>query len=479
MKYKLSIGILIVLVCGIMLMSNGLASAGPPIWLNQATLSIIDSNPSQDPENSGFGPIQVVVWEEDNGNDWDIHMKYSLLDGALGSWMFPPLHPATGTSDTINPAVTVTNFNPGSALMEIHVVYEWYDSTTAQWNINHTWTNNFGAAWTAPLTLSVNDAHDPAIVYTEDQLNPVGGGMIGQLVQIVWSELNPASGFYEIQYDAYYYDPTLVPVRGYLSGAPPAAPTLIRGSAVGDCFFPEIASCDERLRGAAFDYYFAIVWQEQIVTGQWRIGYVAGTTTISPGAMGLAFAFLPGFVSPPGVTADAFRPDIAATQDYQPIEQYYFQIDWMFQFWAPAGQYTIESCYAWSPIPTPGIPLFFANPTFVVQFSNVVILDNPTVATKLINLNPTIFETWFAWEEDTTGPNPDIFYAMGIANGPGPFVPVFGPARVPYVPVVGSDDYNPELWNRNDPTRMFPPFTHLVFDKQIAGTVPEIEYIDP
>ncbi len=108
MKSKIIIGIFIVLVSTIMLISNASGSGWPVVWLNQATLSNIDCNPSQDPENSGFGTTQVVVWEEWNGNDWDIWMKYSLLDGALGSWVFPVVQPATTAMNEINPAVTIT-----------------------------------------------------------------------------------------------------------------------------------------------------------------------------------------------------------------------------------------------------------------------------------------------------------------------------------------------------------------------------------
>ena len=85
MKYKIIIGFFIVLVSTIMLMSNALASAGPPIWINQTPISIVDGITSRDPENSGYFLDQVVVWEEWNGADWDIYMKYGNLDGALGS----------------------------------------------------------------------------------------------------------------------------------------------------------------------------------------------------------------------------------------------------------------------------------------------------------------------------------------------------------------------------------------------------------
>ena len=97
----------------------------------------------------------------------------------------------------------------------------------------------------------------------------------------------------------------------------------------------------------------------------------------------------------------------------------------------------------------------------------------------MINLNPTIFETWMAWEDDQTPPglNPDIYYRVGNTGG-GVFAFTVPWARVPYIPV-GGNEFNPELWNRNDAGRMFPPFTHLVFDSTMAGGPTEIEYIDP
>jgi len=220
----MSIGILAMLVCMLMFMSNTLATLGPPVWINQATLSNIDSNPSKDPENSGFGPIQAVVWEEEvaPGNH-DIWMKWSGADGALGSWVFSINHPAITNDNEINPAVTVTNQNPDTLATEIHVVYQLDNG--GNMDVCHVWTNDWGQTWTGPITLDrrqAEDARDPAIVYTEDVSNPGQG--LGMLVQFVWSEVTPALGAYDIYYEAFYYDPTVAaPGRFYvfLSGCHP------------------------------------------------------------------------------------------------------------------------------------------------------------------------------------------------------------------------------------------------------------------
>ncbi len=481
MKNKLLIGFFVLLVSTLMLMSNVLGSGGPPIWLNQATLSNVDPNPSQDPEISGFGLTQVAVWEEWNENNWDINMRYSLNDGAPGSWVFPVVHPATSPADETNPAVTVT-INPFNGATEIHVVYQEWDSMLAQWDVYHTWTNNFGVTWWNPFRLDVfppSDAIDPAIVYSEDLSNP---GFPGMLVQFTWAELNLVSGFYEIQYDAYYYDPTIPPPgRGYVG------PTLIRASPGGHCEKPEIASFDDRVMGGLWNYFFGIVWQEPGVVAPININiwYINGMTIISPppsitiltpGSLG---QINPVFVPPIG---DCYDPDIAATQDYQVPETYYIHVDWVFNVWAvpPApATWQIDTCYAVGAVPTLGAAALAAGLTVPARGPGIIVLDRPTIASKVIGL-PANFQTWMCWEDNSMpGSNPEIYYAVGLyTGGMPPFAFVAGPARVTYLPLVGSNNFNPELWNRDDSTRLIPPLTHLVFDQTIAIT-PEIEYIDP
>ncbi len=493
MKYKLIIGILVLLVASIMLMANAMSSGWPPAWINQATLSTVDSNPSQDPENSGFGTTQVAVWEEWNGNDWDIYMNYSLADGALGTWVFPALHPATTAADEINPAVTVTNTNPVTAATEIHVVYELIRLVGGfpQSDIYHTWTNNFGNAWIGPTRLDLtpnNDAKDPAIVYTEDLSNPGVG--FTMLVQFVWSEIDPATGFMAIYYDAFYYDPTLAPVRNYISAT--IGTQNIRSNAGENCELPEIASVDESLNGLIYDYYFAIVWQESapIPTPpwtQWNVWYIDGTTTTSGGA-GMAVALgAAGLISFPNANADSKEPDIAATQDYlgPGAETYYFHVDWVYNIFAPPVPpplFQIDSCYSVGAVPTPGAASFFIIAPPARGPGLNFLLDKPTIASKVIALNPTVFETWMAWEDYTNvpGTTPGIWYRVGTYTVGAPlFIYTWGPARVPYLPPAGTIDCNPELWNRDDSTRLMPPLTHLVFDQDVGNGIPEIEYIDP
>jgi hypothetical protein len=482
MRKKMSIGILVLLVCLIMMMPNGLASAGPPVWLNQATLSTNDNNTSQDPENSGFGVIQVAVWEEWNGNDWDIYMNYSLADGALGTWVFPPLHPATTANiDERKPAVTVTSVNQTTGATEIHVVYQEWNPVGGQWDVIHKWTNNFGAAWSLPWTMdtaAANDALDPAIVYSEDLANPALGP--GWIVHITWAELIPlpGSGFYEIIYDGYYVDVVPVPpVRGYVGG------TTVRTPPAGHCEVPEIAATDDILAGGVWDYDFAIVWQESTGAGQLNVMYDAGTTTIFPGPP--VMLLTPGSfgqINPINNIGDCYNPDIAATQDYQlPLgwEIYYFHIIWMFKVWGPPPTYQIDTRYFAGLTPTPAAVAFIF--TAPARGPINTVLNDTTIASKLIGLGPTVFETWMCWEDSAAGAGPDIWYRIGTYTvGAPPFAYTVPAARVPYLPPGGTSEYNPELWNRNDGARMFPPLTHLVFDTSIglAGNQ-EVEYIDP
>jgi len=490
MKCTSSKGILILasFVSMIMLMSNASASIGPGVWMNQATLSIVDSNPSRDPENSGFGTTQVVVWEEWNGNDWDIWMKYSLADGALGSWLFPPLHPATTFNvDERNPAVTVTNANFPNGLTEIHVVYEHWNGM--QWDICHTYTVNMGGLWTVPVILNMGAARDPAIVYTEEVSNPIPPARwYGMCIQIVWSEyitfVRGGANLNEIRYNAWYYDPIAGPPWVYylnpalLPGSYPISPFPFANSEK-----PEIASVDETTTIGPWEYYFAIVWQEANPMAVTDIWYNDGVLNIIPGPPA-ATAALPGIINTniPGA-GNCYDPDIAATQDYQnpavALEEFYFHVNWVYQQLVPAVNYRIATCYSVGPVPFPGSGTFIATgPAQVAQ----TILNRPTIASKLTMQWPpfTIFETWMCWEDTrVVASSPDIWYIVGQwDNMARIFAFPLPAALVPYVPPVSSD-YNPELWNRNDAARMFPPFTHLVFDQSSPAGVREIVYIDP
>ena len=494
MRYKMSMGILVLLVSTIILMSNALASAGPPVWINQATLSIPDSNPGQDPEISGHIMTQVVAWEEWNGNDWDIWVKFSLLDGALGSWIFPATQPGITAANEINPAVAVSQVHPGSG-QEIHVVYQLLNPVTGINEIWHTW-KLLGIPWVPPVLISnpALNAIDPAIVYTEDILSPAPG-FVGMLMQIVWAEETAVgSTLYQIQYDAFYFDPFAGPPRGYVSalpllGGPPliGVTTISTAPAGFTCLYPEIASVDENTfaRIGPVDFDFSVVWQEDNATGQWNIMYADGTTQTSPIGTAIVTVNPNGQINPGTSTDNCYHPDIAATQDYLGpnfAETYYFHVNWV-RHNTSSGNFYIESCYAVGGATTPGFGAFIMVVP-AAQGPTPATLDNPTVATKLISLGPTVFETWMAWE-DSTNPgatNPDIWYRVGAYTvGAPPFGYTWGPGRVGYLPGVGggSIEYNPELWNRNDWFRAFPPLTHLVFDQDLGTGIPEVEYIDP
>ena len=146
--------------------------------------------------------------------------------------------------------------------------------------------------------------------------------------------------------------------------------------------------------------------------------------------------------------------------------------------------YQIDTSYTCGPVPTPGFgPFIVTVPP--ARGPIITVLDRPTIAAKLVTRIPvggfTLFEIWMCWEDGSVAASiPDIWYIVGQHNNAGPpFFFTFGPALVPYVPILSSD-FNPELWNRNDAIRAFPPFTHLVFDQGIpVGGVPEIVYIDP
>jgi hypothetical protein len=461
-----------------MLMSNVLGSAGPPVWVNQATLSAIDPQISQDPENSGFGPIQVVVWEEwipAPALSWDIYMSFSLLDGVLGSWSLPIAVTTTPLLDEIHSAVAVTNVNPITGFTEIHVVYQILRGV--QWDVEHTWANLvLPWVWSVPVILDAAhalSAENPAIVFTEDLSVP--GPSNGMLVQFVWSEATagpPPS--VDIQYTAYYQDPTLIPVRGYM-------PITLISMGGTFCDFPEIASVDERLNPISYDYYFSVVWQESIVFGgQTNILYNDGTTTTSGG--GFITLLTPGSLGQlnlPNVIGNCYRPDISASQDYAIVETYYFHVNWLFQITGPPITYQIDTCYYVGPLTTPGSAAFIL--TAPASGPILAVLDDPTIATKMVMLPGLIpaFETWMCWEDSSTpGTIPDIWYIVGQCPIPGLFGYTVVAAVVPYLQVLTSE-FNPELWNRNDSTRMFPPMTHLVFDMTSILVVQEVEYIDP
>ena len=263
MKYRWIFGILVLCVSVIMLMPNVIGVTGfPPIvWAGQATLSNnLDYLDDQDPENSGFNTLQVSVWEHWNGGDWDIWMKISFLDGALGTWAFPPVHPAMiPGNNEINPAVAVTRTHPATG-QEIHVVYERTNPITFVQEICHTYTNNFGLFWSPVTVLSTwgVDSTNPACVYSEDLAVP--GVLIGFLCQVVWEE-NIGGVNTQIMYDAYVYDPTWG-ARGTLPGGPYVVTPVMPGGYVSQ-ELPEIASVDERSSPLAYDHYFAIVWQQR------------------------------------------------------------------------------------------------------------------------------------------------------------------------------------------------------------------------
>jgi hypothetical protein len=488
-------GILVLCVSALMLMQSVLAATGPPyVWALQATLSTPDNRASQDPENSGYGVLQVSVWEEQDPItlNWDIFLKYSNNDG--NAWLWPALQPPMTGANEINPAVSVTRNHPVTG-QEIHVVYQRWNTVSGNWEICHVYTNNLGIAWIGPVVISTVgvSATNPACVYTEDQNNPVPGS-ITTLFQVVWEEALPAPAVgTQIMYDAFAYDPTWIPVRGYI----PGGPFLIRAPPAGlTCELPEIASVDERINPIAYDYTFNIVWQEINAAGNWNVWYVAGTTTTSPPPPSVVLtAGSLGILNVVAAGSDHTDPDIAASQNYLPIgipQWYYFHIVWVRQTIVVPGawNFAVDSCYWYGVNPTPASAVFIATPA-VAAFGPVplpVPYDDPTIATKLITpppIAPTIFEIWFAWEDTTVLVTAEIYYRVAQYWDPPPFFWfTVGAGRVPYTPPpppMMDIEQNPELWNREDALRVNPPRTHLVFDKNPhpVGAGIEIEYIDP
>lgn len=501
MKNRLILAICVMCVSILVLMQNTLASIGPPVWINQATISIIDPQPSEDPEIAGYGSIQAVVWEEQNpSGDWDIHMRYSLTDGAIGSWIMPPLQPAATFEDEINPAVAVTFVTGDTMATEIHVAYQKFvpksDGSYGFWQVYHTYTTNFGLSWVPPVLVSSAappelNAIDPACVFTED-LAPRVPGQKPFAVQIVWAEetgLNTAD--YLIKYQAYRYDPSLAPSRAYHLFA---GGVSIRGNPFGagfSCMKPEIASIDDNFWTPQNDFYFAVVWEEEMPTAlgpnQWNIYYLDGQL-ITSGAAGPPprpapgfYPGTPGIINLGGIQVDALEPDIAATQDYAWI--YYIHIVYQYKTWIgfpspPASPNSIESSYYSGGLPMPGSLLYIP---LTVKGGTTTQLENPTVASKLISQSPVTFESWICWEDWALPTASDIFYRMGTYNtGTTTFTWWVPPGIVGYSTTnQAGPEHNPELWNRNDGSRLFPAFTHLVFDDLIPTGVPEILYIDP
>ena len=110
--------------------------------------------------------------------------------------------------------------------------------------------------------------------------------------------------FYEIKYDAYYFDPTIG--RNYVSAA--LGVITVSGFFGLNSERPEIASVDEISTLAIYDYPFAIVWQLTNALGQINIQYRDGRTTIFPA---IANALNPGGqINPPNGIGDSYDPDI-------------------------------------------------------------------------------------------------------------------------------------------------------------------------
>ena len=186
-----------------------------------------------------------------------------------------------------------------------------------------------------------------------------------------------------------------------------------------------------------------------------------------------------GQINAINVNADHKEPDIAATQDYMNPETHFFQIVYV-KIVTAVPTYTIESSYIRGGGPTPWAAAYIAT---APVYAPANIVNRPTVASKVTIIFPTFFDTYFAWEDysDVNG-NPDIWYRVGqhaLGAGWAFLIPAL---RVPYVPIgVGDTEQNPEFWNRNEATRILPPFTHLVFDRDpdpVGGMI-EVEYIDP
>jgi hypothetical protein len=496
-----------------MLMPNSSAGAGTTtstvVWTNQQNLSTSNSFISEDPEIAGYGQVLATVWEEINQNgDFDIFMKYSLNDGL--TWSFPSMQPPSSPNDEINPAVAVTRVIPSTTASEIHIVYQRYNpSGSGYWEVFHVYTTNYGTSWlgptrisTAPAPPTVLNAIDPACVYTEDHA-PRMAGVLTYAVQMVWAEeTSSGSGDYQIMYQAFRFDPmSLVLIKGLHFPTPQLVRTNPSGTGYS-CMRPEIASVEDSFWTAQHDFYLAIVWEEEIFThigywpNQWYIWYVDGIFISSGGAgppprtIGLNL-LTPGQISAaiPPYQSDALEPDISATQDYQgvlfppPFETYFMHITYEYKTWTgfpspPARPNSIESSYYFGNSPTPGANPF--TPTVSTQSSTTIQLERPTIASKLVSLSPLTFETWLCWEDwSNVNTAPDIWFNLGVYTM-GIFSWTGASIMVNYAAInKQGPEHNPELWNKNDISRSFPPLTHLVFDDKNPSSVPEITYIDP
>jgi hypothetical protein len=469
---------------------------------NRARLSTGSSNDNINPEISGYGEGLIVVWQyKNNGGDYDIHHYYHNADGdpSRGMWvrLWGGTQPAaTPGVDEINPdAASSRNYNHGGAgvYRDIHVVYQKWNSWLNIWEVYHTWGPNIGGGWRNPVLLSTQDtsAKNPACVYTEE-LN----GPFGYTVQVVWEEDG------DIKYRSFYYDTR----SGLKTGYYPAIGTNpIKLNIVNSVnHYPKIASIDDRSTNAN-DYYFHVVWEQSGT----RVIYTDGFLKISPAPFTLIRS------SPKKISPDrrwgfdshkATRPDISATQDNQTDETFYINV--VVEYWTSTAGSSIESIYYYGTNPTPGANALFPMPWSIAGPSPTQTFNKPSIGSKLTNkyLSTTgimrMFFSTIAWEDNTgsLGTLPDIGvmgfdldYLAGPPGPPpggwGPPIPpvVFHPTLIAYgnirsIPPSNTVDNNPEVWNRNDHSRNYPPFSHIVWDYLDSSPNPnsqQIEYADP
>jgi hypothetical protein len=473
---------------------NGIA------WVNQANISLSPSVLSKDPEIAGNSQTLLVVatWEEGPVGSRDIYFSYNPSNGG-GSWVLPTppaTHPDTSSFDERNPAVAVTRPHPVTG-QEIHIVYEKERNDISE--VWHAYTFDFGVTWTRSQISTPNvNAYNPACVYTEDHFGVPSGQPWGWAVQIVWEEFDVRSSFYVIKYAAWVYDPLMPPPpprqeRYSIFGPFPGVISItISPRGVSDCSKPEIASVDER-GTPSYNVHQSVVYE---IAASLPGGGVRKDTYYDDGIFTInsrsttpprfdTWGFTVGSfgqINVIGNQADAVEPDIAATQDYQTPETYFFHITYQFKMWSAQSpqQNSIESHYSVCGFPpTPGAASF--TPTLPPQGPGpgLTAYDNPTVASRFIVPNPSVFETWIAWEDSTfTTTAPDIFYTYGAYTvGTGWTGWFLLPTPVPYTGTLGVEN-NPELWNRGD--FLAPqPVVHLAFDDINPANPADITYIDP